>query len=214
MPENYQTVKSFDQHELVIDSSRFIAYVSRTETEDAAHLFIEEIKEKHREASHNCSTYLIGPHDDIQKAHDDGEPSGTAGRSILEVLKKIGFKDTTVVVTRSFGGIKLGASGLIRAYGQAAKKGILSTDVVERCLHQQVYVAIPYHFHGKLTKDLNQQAYTITETAFTEQVTLQVMVKIGEENKLIELITSLTNAQADIHLGEKQYIELPVIINQ
>ena len=102
----YYTVKGYGEHEIVIQKSRFIAHVNRAETEEEAQQFIQEIKKKHWNATHNCSAYLIGENDQIQKANDDGEPSGTAGVPMLEVLKKRNIKDTVVVVTRYFGGRK------------------------------------------------------------------------------------------------------------
>lgn len=115
MLSNYYTVKQEDFDQLIIQKSRFIGYVKRVETEEEAQEFIQTIKKKHHDATHNCSAYMVGEHNQIQKANDDGEPSGTAGVPILEVLKKQDLKDTVVVVTRYFGGIKLGAGGLIRA---------------------------------------------------------------------------------------------------
>ena len=105
----YHTVKQTGSHEINIERSRFIAHVARAETEEEAQAFIADIKKQHWNATHNCSAYLIGENDHIQKANDDGEPSGTAGVPMLEVLKKKKLKDTVVVVTRYFGGIKLGA---------------------------------------------------------------------------------------------------------
>src|SRR5699024_9992781 len=113
---SYLTVKREGSDEVIIQISRFIGYVSRVETEKEAIDFIQEIKKKQHDATYNCSAYIIGEQDEIQKANDDGEPSGTAGIPMLEVLKQKKLKDTAVVVTRYFGGIKLGAGGLIRAY--------------------------------------------------------------------------------------------------
>src|SRR5690625_4457046 len=124
MIENYYTVKKEGSVQMTIQKSRFIGYVKRVETEEDAQDFIQEIKKKHHDATHNCSAYIIGEHDQIQKANDDGEPSGTAGIPMLEVLKKQKLKDTAVVVTRYFGGIKLGAGGLIRAYGNTTSETI------------------------------------------------------------------------------------------
>ena len=122
------------------------------ETEEEAIDFIQSIKIKHNTATHNCSAYLIGEHDQIQKANDDGEPSGTAGVPILEVLKKQHLKDTVVVITRYFGGIKLGGGGLVRAYGKATTAGIDASGVVERRLHHLMKVVIDYGWLGKLGK--------------------------------------------------------------
>jgi len=103
MRENYLTVKGYGESEIVISKSRFLTYIERAETEEDAISFIDRIKKMHHNATHNCSAYIIGEHDNIQKANDDGEPSGTAGVPMLEVLKKQGLKDTVVVVTRYFG---------------------------------------------------------------------------------------------------------------
>lgn len=126
MRKDYKTVKGYGEKEIVISKSRFIAYVDRAETEEEAINFINKIKKMHYNATHNCSCYMIGEHNQIQKANDDGEPSGTAGVPMLEVLKKQGLQDTVVVVTRYFGGIKLGAGGLVRAYGKATTEGIVT----------------------------------------------------------------------------------------
>src|SRR5690625_6094223 len=124
MLHEYFTVKHSGEDQLMIQKSRLIGYVRRVETEDEAHEFINEIKKKHYDATHNCSAYIIGENDQIQKANDDGEPSGTAGIPMLEVLKRQHLKDTAVVVTRYFGGVKLGAGGLIRAYGRSEERRV------------------------------------------------------------------------------------------
>ena len=140
MLTKYYTVNKSGSAQLVIQKSRFIGYIKRVETEEAAQKFIDTIKKKHYDATHNCSAYIIGEHDQIQKANDDGEPSGTAGVPILEVLKKQNLKDTAVVVTRYFGGIKLGAGGLIRAYGSTTSKAIKATGIVQRQLVQGISI--------------------------------------------------------------------------
>src|SRR5690625_2716627 len=132
MLTKYYTVNKSGSTELIIQKSRFIGYIKRVESEEAAQKFIDDIKKKHYDATHNCSAYIIGEHDQIQKANDDGEPSGTAGVPMLEVLKKQNLKDTAVVVTRYFGGIKLGAGGLIRAYGGTTSQAIRTTGIVKR----------------------------------------------------------------------------------
>src|SRR5699024_9512952 len=150
MLTQYFTVKKRGSVEITIQQSRFIGYVKRVETEEDAQKFIQESKKKHHDATHNCSAYMIGEHDQIQKANDDGEPSGTAGIPMLEVLKKQGLKDTAVVVTRYFGGIKLGAGGLIRAYGNTTSQAIQATGIVRRQLMQGFSITVDYALLGKL----------------------------------------------------------------
>ncbi|WP_368317719.1 YigZ family protein, partial [Listeria monocytogenes] len=124
MLDHYLTIHSDGKHEIIIEKSRFICHIKRDTTENEAHSFIQAIKKEHRHATHNCSAYIIGENDQFQKAHDDGEQSGTAGVPMLEVLKKKALKNGAAVVTRFFGGTKLGAGGLVRAYGSAVSEAI------------------------------------------------------------------------------------------
>src|SRR5690625_3762827 len=163
MLSSYFTVKKEGSAEVMIKKSRFIGYVKRVETEEDAQAFIQSIKKKHHDATHNCSAYMIGEHDQIQKANDDGEPSGTAGVPILEVLKKQGLKDTAVVVTRYFGGIKLGAGGLIRAYGSTTSQAIQTTGIVKRQLMQGFTVVVDYTLLGKLENSLRNSSYVLKD---------------------------------------------------
>lgn len=207
MRNNYFTVKGYGESEIIISKSRFLSYVARVETEQEALLFIEKIKKMHASATHNCSCYLIGEHDQIQKANDDGEPSGTAGVPMLEVLKKQGLKDTVVVVTRYFGGIKLGGGGLIRAYGNATTEGIAAAQVVERKLHHVMKIAVDYVWLGKLENEIRQSDYTLRDIGYAENVELFVYVLKEEEAIFTEWITELTNGQAVITNESSLFIE-------
>ncbi|MED1468620.1 YigZ family protein [Bacillus salipaludis] len=207
MLSRYYTVKESGEHEIVIQKSRFIAHIKRVETEAAAQDFIQTIKKKHWDATHNCSAYLIGENDQIQKANDDGEPSGTAGVPILEVLKKKNLKDTVVVVTRYFGGIKLGAGGLIRAYGKATSEGIAATGVVERKLMKVMHVTVDYTWLGKLENELRSSVYTIKEIHYLDTVEFEVFVEEGEIEQFSTWITEMTNGQGKISEGEILYLE-------
>lgn len=209
MLEEYYTVNPSGSDEMIIQKSRFIGYVKRAETEKEAQDFINEIKKKHHDATHNCSAYLIGENDEIQKANDDGEPSGTAGVPMLEVLKKQQLKDTAVVVTRYFGGIKLGAGGLIRAYGTATSKAITKTGVVKRQLMQGFSLVIEYPLLGTLENELRNSDHIIETINYLENVELIVYVHIKEVDNFIEWITNLTSDQAIIKKKGQKYIELP-----
>ncbi|MED3622886.1 YigZ family protein [Neobacillus thermocopriae] len=207
MLSKYLTVKEYGEHEIIIQKSRFIAHVKRTETEQDAQEFIQKIKKKHWNATHNCSAYLIGEHDQIQKANDDGEPSGTAGVPILEVLKKRQLKDTTVVVTRYFGGIKLGAGGLIRAYGKATSEGLDATGIVQRQLVQVMQVKIDYTWLGKIEKELRASEYKIKDIHYLDIVQVEVYVDESQINTFSEWMVELTNGQCTIEKGETLYLE-------
>ena len=207
----YKTVKGYGEKEIVIEKSRFIAYVDRAESEEEAVAFIERIKKEHWNATHNCSAYLIGEHDQYQKANDDGEPSGTAGVPMLEVLKKRGLKDTVVVVTRYFGGVKLGAGGLIRAYTQATVAGLEAAQVVESRLHQEISVTIDYSLLGKVENELRQNPeWIIDRIDYQESVSLHVLVPTELIETFQELIIELTSSQCTITLGKEKYVEEPI----
>ena len=210
MLSQYYTVNLEGSEQMIVQKSRFIGYVRRVETEQEALDFIQEIKKQHHDATHNCSAYIIGEHDHIQKANDDGEPSGTAGVPMLEVLKKQSLKDTAVVVTRYFGGIKLGAGGLIRAYGTMTSKAIQATGVVKRQLMQGVYVTVDYTLIGKLENELRQSEYILKGIDYQEKVTFHVYVKKENVPDFCEWIINLTSDQALIKDGTLAYIEIPV----
>lgn len=207
MLANYLTVKNEGQHEIVIEKSRFIAHIARATTEEEAQEFIQKIKKEHNSATHNCSAYLIGETDNIQKANDDGEPSGTAGVPMLEVLKKRELKDTVAVVTRYFGGIKLGAGGLIRAYGKSVSEGLNHIGVVERQLQQIVHITVDYTLLGKMENELRNSVYPIKEMNYMEKVEIQIYVPIKEKETFKEWIIDLSNAQSEIVFGEEEYLE-------
>lgn len=207
MRNNYFTVKGYGESEIIISKSRFLTYVERVETEQEALLFIDKIKKMHASATHNCSCYMIGEHDHIQKANDDGEPSGTAGVPMLEVLKKQGLKDTVVVVTRYFGGIKLGGGGLIRAYGNATTEGIAAAGVVERKLHYVMKVAVDYVWLGKLENEIRNSNYTLRDIGYAESVEIFVSVLKEDEAAFTEWMTELTNGQAIVSNEDALFIE-------
>lgn len=206
----YFTIKSHGIHEIVIQKSRFITHVNRAETEEEAQAFIQSVKKEHWNATHNCSAYLIGEHNQIQKANDDGEPGGTAGVPMLEVLKQRDLKNTVVVVTRYFGGIKLGAGGLIRAYGRATSEGINAVGVVERKLMTIMQVEIDYTWLGKVENELRSSIYEIKDIHYAEQVEIEVYVESEKIDSFTELIVELTNGQATITEGKQVYIERDV----
>ncbi|WLV23991.1 YigZ family protein [Aciduricibacillus chroicocephali] len=209
MLTNYLTVNLHGEDEQVIQKSRFIGHVARTETEEEALQFIQKIKAEHAAATHNCSAYMIGEHDLIQKANDDGEPSGTAGVPILEVLKKQKLKDTTVVVTRYFGGIKLGAGGLIRAYSSTASLTLATTGIVRRQLMDGFAVSVEYPLLGKLENALRQSEYALEGIDYQEKVIFTVYAETEDAKRFVEWMVDLTNDQAHIETLDSKYIDIP-----
>ncbi|WP_394186926.1 YigZ family protein [Metabacillus halosaccharovorans] len=212
MLSHYYTVKGYGEHEIIIQKSRFICYVERVTTEEEAIEFIQKIKKKHYDANHNCSAYLIGENDHIQKANDDGEPSGTAGVPMLEVLKKKKLKDTVVVVTRYFGGIKLGTGGLIRAYGKSVSEGIQATGMVERKLMRIMNTNIDYTWLGKVENELRSSTYLLKEIHYLNDVNVEAYVEEEKKRDFIEWMTELTNGKGDISEGDVVYLENEIIL--
>lgn len=205
MLERYKTVRRNASAEIVIKKSRFIGHVRPVESEEEAVAFIEQIKKEHWSATHNCSAYVVGERDQFQKQSDDGEPSGTAGKPILEVIKQQGLKNTAVVVTRYFGGIMLGAGGLVRAYTDATVEGIAAAEAIELVLHREVRVELDYTWLGKVENELRSRGTMLGETQFTDKVALSCWPAAGETEAFVLWMTDLTQGQAAITIGEADY---------
>ncbi len=210
MLQQYKTVAGYGEDEIVIERSRFIGYAQRVTSEEEATAFIAMIKKKHWDATHNCSAFVIGENDQIQRSSDDGEPSGTAGKPILECIKKNGCKDTVVVVTRYFGGIKLGAGGLVRAYTAGTVTALKAAGIVIHQLHHNISVRVDYTWWGKVENELRIGQQRVKQTDFTDRVTVHLLLPDGEEEGFVSRMIDLTNGQAEIGRGEKEYVEVPV----
>ncbi|MFH5181229.1 YigZ family protein [Paenibacillus sp. TAB 01] len=207
MLAQYKTVKHEGKAEIVIKKSRFIGHAKPVATEEEAIQFIAAIKKEHSLATHNCSAYMIGERDEIQKQSDDGEPSGTAGKPILEVIKNQGLKNVAVVVTRYFGGIMLGAGGLIRAYTDGAVVGLAAAEPIYQVLHKEVLVEIDYTWHGKVENELRNRNTLLGETSFTDKVTITCLPIAEEAERFIAWMTDVTQGQGVIMAGEERYVE-------
>lgn len=214
MIERYLTVKEDGQSEIEIKKSRFICSFKRVTTEEEAKMFIQAIKKEHWKANHNCSAFVIGDKSEIQRSSDDGEPSGTAGIPMLEVLKKNELINVVAVVTRYFGGIKLGAGGLIRAYTQAVSHGLTEIGIVEGTLQQELAVAITYPQLGKLENFLELQQVTVKETRYTDQVIVVCMVDETDISQFKATVTELLNGQVTFEKGPISYHEKLITLNK
>ncbi len=210
MLNHYYTIEQDGQFELEIKKSRFICHFKQVTSEADAQTFIKSIKKEHDKANHNCVAYLIGEQDEIQRAYDDGEPSGTAGVPMLEVLKKRQLKNVVVVVTRYFGGIKLGAGGLIRAYGKAVSQGLADIGVVERRLHTQITVVAAYPASGKLENSLREANYTIKDVLYSDVVSFVCVVNQDQLNTFQEEVIEWLNGQVSFKIGENVYCDKKV----
>ena len=154
--KTYKTLHSFGSDEYIVEKSTFIGYAKPIKSEEEAVEFINEIKKKHKDATHNVWAYTVGETMNIQRYSDDGEPQGTAGIPTLEVIKKEDLRDVVVVVTRYFGGIKLGAGGLVRAYTKGAKVGIEAAQIIEKVKYKEVGITIDYNQIGKVQNEIGR----------------------------------------------------------
>lgn len=196
--------------EQVIKKSRFILNVARVTSEEEARLFIAKINKQHYKASHNVFAYMLGDQDQIQRFSDNGEPNGTAGVPMLEALQKNQIHDVVAVVTRYFGGVKLGAGGLIRAYASTTADGLKAAGFVERLALHQVTITIAYKHVDSLTYWLTQNDYHIMTTNYDENVHLIVPVS---EVGLPSFQNTLTNQFAGnigFDIGDITFFEIPV----
>jgi len=207
MIDSYRTVRGPAEVEIVIRKSRFIGHCRPVASEQEAIRFIEEIKKKHWSATHNCSAYVVGDHDEWQKQSDDGEPSGTAGKPMLEVLKQQGLKYTAVVVTRYFGGIMLGAGGLIRAYSEAAAAAVKAAQPILKRLHREVNVTVDYSWYGKLENELVNRGVRTLPPQFTDRVSIVCLPLSGEAERFASWVTDLTQGKAQMELRDAVYLE-------
>lgn len=208
MKDSYKTIHSYGEGEILIKKSRFIGYSKPVDTEEEALEFIGEIKEKHKDATHNVYAYVIGEASNIQRYSDDGEPSGTAGIPILEVLKKEELRNTIVVVTRYFGGIKLGAGGLIRSYIKGAKVGLDASKIVEKVLYSRIKFTIEYTLYGKVENELLAKDYKVEDIVYDEAVNLVVLCRKENSDQLIDLIKNLTSANMTHEYLEEEYFSV------
>jgi uncharacterized YigZ family protein len=207
MTNSYYTVKKAIENEIVIQKSKFISHIQRVSSEEEAQATIQAIAKTHYKSNHNCYAYVLGDNNQVQKASDDGEPSGTAGVPILEVIKKQDLKDTLVVVTRYFGGIKLGAGGLIRAYSTATSEGIKAAGVIERLPIQVYSASIDYTLWGTLENALHQTSYLLLKADYTDRVGLQIGVELPEAAQFEKWLTELCNGRVLLNSLRKEFIE-------
>jgi len=201
----YKTVQQEAEIELVEKKSRFIAKVRPVQKEQEALAFIQEIKSKHYNATHNVYAYVLRENH-LQRYTDDGEPSGTAGIPVLDCIRKQELTDVAVVVTRYFGGTLLGTGGLVRAYGGAASQGIRAAVPIVCRLCDIYTVSCSYDLYGKVEYALNQAGYTIRGADFGVEVKLEVCVLRGEGEQLMQLMKEITNALAAVAYQCCEYV--------
>lgn len=205
MLKKYKTILNQAEAEIIEKKSRFISTVRPVKDEDEARAFIDEMKKKYWNATHNVFAYQIGDRNEIQRCSDDGEPQGTAGKPVLDVLAGEDIKNTAIVVTRYFGGTLLGTGGLVRAYGKSAKEGILSAGVAEMVLYRKFSIVTDYPTSGKIQYEILQDGHIIHDTIYTENVEFIVLTEADFADSFNSKMIDVSNGKAQINMLNELY---------
>lgn len=191
------------QGEITEKKSRFIATVRPVESEDEAVRFINETKKKYWDARHNCSAFVIGKRQELTRCSDDGEPAGTAGRPMLDVLLKENIHNAAVVVTRYFGGVLLGTGGLVRAYQQATKAGLSASEIIEKKDGAVLFIRTDYTGIGRLQYLFAQEKITVMDTAYEADVLVKAVIPENDKKRIEKTIIEQTNGTAKLEWGDE-----------
>lgn len=203
---SYKTIQGSSVGEITEKKSRFIADIIHIESEEEAISCIEKIKKENWDARHNCFAYVLGKESDIIRFSDDGEPSGTAGKPILEILQKRELTEILVVVTRYFGGVLLGTGGLVRAYSQATATALDNAKLVTRQLYKKLSINLDYGAVGTIKNILSKEEVILIAENYMESVVMNIGVLPEEMDRIIDKITNVTNGKAKFEYGEEIYL--------
>ena len=216
--ETYQMIYQGGSGEIVEKKSRFIAHVFSVTSEEEAQKYIDETKKKYWDARHNCYAFIVGTRGEITRCSDDGEPSGTAGRPILEVLTGSRLRNVLVVVTRYFGGTLLGTGGLVRAYCQAAQAGLEGSTVIQVQEGFRIGIRTDYNGIGKLQYIAAQDKIPVLDTLYTDQVEMIMVVPSEDKDGLVKKVTEATAGQAELDISDPLVFYLlegkPVVVEK
>lgn len=193
----YKTLLCAACDEYIVNKSRFLCYATPAKTQEAALAFLEKIRTRHKDATHNCYAYVIGKNAGIMRYSDDGEPSGTAGLPMMEVIKKQCVMDCAVVITRYFGGVLLGAGGLVRAYSNACALALKKAQVVEMLPSQTWLMEVEYKQWDKVAHALKSLPVKLKTTEFATSVTATLGMRQADADDVISSLNALTNASAE-----------------
>ena len=205
----YKTLIRDAQDEFVVNKSRFIGHGRPCETEEAALKFLAEMRTKYRDATHNCYAYIIGANMGVMRYSDDGEPGGTAGMPIIEVMKARGVTNCAVVVTRSFGGVLLGAGGLVRAYSQGAAAAINACGVGVMHPTARYLMEIPYPLLNRMDYFLKGEPVQVEDRTFTDVITYTLVVRCADEAGFLARLTDMSEGSVEPLRYEELYLAWP-----
>lgn len=206
MAVRFKTVLYEADETIVIEKSKFIGYVKPVETQEEAEAFVSSIRTLHRDATHNVPIYVLGEKYEVQKYSDDGEPSGTAGVPVLQMLVREGITNVAIVITRYFGGIKLGTGGLVRAYTSSAKEALNAAGIAEVKDMDVLVIEIQYTYHGKIENMSLKGDFMIRKTDFTDKVTLELVCDPASTESVIKALMEVTSGTVNI-ISQSQELE-------
>ncbi|MEU6846446.1 YigZ family protein [Streptomyces sp. NPDC046716] len=205
MQDEYRTVAHEGVHETEINRSRFLCALAPAATEEEAQAFVARVRKEHPTASHNCYAYVIGADASVQKASDDGEPGGTAGVPMLQMLTRREMRYVVAVVTRYYGGVKLGAGGLIRAYGGAVGEALDTLGTVTRRRFRLATVTVDHGRAGKMENDLRATGREVRDVSYAEAVTIEIGLPEGDVERFRAWLADVSAGTAGFELGGEAY---------
>lgn len=205
---SYLTVARDGEAEIEVRRSRFLCTLVRVEDEPAARAVVDRLRRQHWDARHHCSAFRLGPPPSpVERSSDDGEPGGTAGAPMLDVLRGHGVSDVVAVVTRWFGGTLLGAGGLVRAYGDAVRAGLESTGTLRRSLVREHTLDLDHADAGRVESELRTRGVGVLDTTYGARVTLLLGVAPREEDRLRELVRELTAGSGETRVAGERWVD-------
>ncbi|TYL54890.1 YigZ family protein [Nocardioides sp. BGMRC 2183] len=207
---SYRTIGRDAETEIEVKRSRFRCTLARVESEAEARAVVDRLRREHWDARHHCSAFVIGPPPSpLERSSDDGEPAGTAGAPMLEVLRGAGLSDVVAVVTRWFGGTLLGAGGLVRAYGDAVREAVAAAGAVRRSLVHEHLLVLDHADAGRVESELRARGVSVLDTGYAERVSLRLGVAPSEEERLAALLAELTAGMVASTIVGQRWIDRP-----
>ena len=208
--KKFITIKENSYDELVEKKSTFITHLIRVTSEEEAREFIQKMKKKHYDATHVCSCYVVGDNNEITRANDDGEPSGTAGAPMLDVLVKNEIKNVCATVIRYFGGTKLGTGGLVRAYGGGVINALKNATLVERKDALEIRLELDYSLNGKIEYEIEKTNFIVNNLEYTDKIIYTIYVMEEDYDSFQSWIANLTNGQFKILSTHEKQLEFDI----
>lgn len=208
--KKFITIKENSYDEFVEKKSTFITHLVRVTSEEEAREFIQKMKKKHYDATHVCSCYVVGDNNEITRTNDDGEPSGTAGAPMLDVLVKNEIKNVCATVIRYFGGTKLGTGGLVRAYGGGVINALKNATLVERKDALEIRLELDYSLNGKIEYEIKKTNFIVNNLEYTDKIIYTIYVMEEDYDSFQSWIANLTNGQFKILSTHEKQLEFDI----